>query len=216
MKSYKTITETYEGYYEEKKSKFMAYVRPVTNEEEAKGMLTAYKKQYRDANHHCSAFIIGGDVPLERYGDDGEPAGTAGLPMLEVLRGKELSYVFGVVIRYFGGTKLGTGGLVRAYTKAIQDALDNAEIIEKGVYIKYQVKVPYTLSGKIDYHVQKEGLILVDTEYGTDVSYTFYCIKDKYEVLHSDFVELCNNQCEVIKLDECIGYVREGVFNEGA
>lgn len=216
MRNFKTIIERYEGYYEEKKSKFVSYLIPVDTEDDAKGILQELKKQNRDANHHCSAYIIGGDVPLERYGDDGEPAGTAGLPMLEVLRGQELQYVLAIVIRYFGGTKLGTGGLVRSYTKAVQSALESAEIIEKGLYIRYQVKVPYTLSGKLDYHIQKENLLLSDTAYESDVVYTFYCIKERFEGIKADFVELCNNQCDVLKLDECIGFVREGEFYEGA
>lgn len=212
MKSFKTVKALSEGYYEEKKSKFLCYLTPVSTEEEVKEILAQYKKDYRDANHHCSAYILGGDVPLERYGDDGEPAGTAGLPMLEVLRGEALKYTLAIVIRYFGGTKLGTGGLVRAYTKAVQSAFENAQVIQKGHYVKYQLKVPYTLSGKVDYFIKTESLLHSDTSYSDDVGYTFYCIVERYEEESQGFVELLNNQCEINKLQECMGYVSEGEF----
>ena len=114
------------GEFEDKKSRFLARMVPVRTEEEAALILEQERKKYYDAKHHCSAFILeaeAGGMPLMRSSDDGEPQGTAGRPMLEVLRGADLRGVVVIVTRYFGGTLLGTGGLIRAYTAAVQDAL---------------------------------------------------------------------------------------------
>ncbi len=175
-----------------------------------KHYLQTSKKKTWDANHHCFAYVLSGHQKLERYGDDGEPAGTAGMPILEVLRGSELENVLAVVIRYFGGTKLGTGGLVRAYTKATQDVISEATIIEKGTYIEYDVDVAYTLSGKVEYYIQTENLLLQSTDYGEGVTYKMVCPKPRYDIEVGSLIELCNNNIVIKKNDEHIGYIEEG------
>lgn len=124
---YKIICEPGYGEYEEKKSRFLASAAPVTSEEEAAAFIGAVRKKYYDARHHCYAFVIGRNREITRCSDDGEPAGTAGKPILETLLGTEAVNGIVVVTRYFGGTLLGTGGLVRAYTRASRDALANAK-----------------------------------------------------------------------------------------
>ena len=123
---YAILTETGYGYYEEKRSRFPAAAYPVRTEEEALSLIAAEKKKTYDARHHCFAYVIGPNRELVRFSDDGEPSGTAGKPILEVLLGRDIHDALIIVTRYFGGTLLGTGGLVRAYTAASQDALDKA------------------------------------------------------------------------------------------
>lgn len=129
--TYLTITGESEGFYKEKGSKFIAHAFPVRNEEEVKAQLAALRKQYYDARHHCYAYRIGRGEKLVRANDDGEPSNSAGNPILGQIRSKELLNVLIVVIRYFGGTKLGVGGLINAYRTAAADALENAEVEER-------------------------------------------------------------------------------------
>ena len=129
MTEYKTVKEEASGEITEKKSRFIATIRPVSTEEEALAFIAEMKKKYWDARHNCSAYIVGTDKPLERCSDDGEPSRTAGMPMLEVLKGNGLSNVCAVVTRYFGGILLGTGGLVRAYQAATAEGVKNSTVI---------------------------------------------------------------------------------------
>ena len=131
MKEIKIVYEGGEGELIEKKSRFIATVRPVESEEEALDFIAAMKKKYWNATHNCSAFVVGENQELQRCSDDGEPQGTAGRPMLDVLLGEEVHNAAVVVTRYFGGTLLGTGGLVRAYSKSVQEGLRASKIIEK-------------------------------------------------------------------------------------
>ena len=126
--SYKIIYRQGNGVYEEKKSKFIAQIAPAESEEAALSFIESVKKKYYDARHNCTAFVIGNNSQLTRCSDDGEPGGTAGKPILEVLLGAKVTNAAAVVTRYFGGTLLGTGGLVRAYTQAAQAALQDAGI----------------------------------------------------------------------------------------
>ena len=125
---YRVVYQEGTGEYEEKKSRFIANIAPVSSEAEAVSFIESIRKKYYDARHHCTAFIIGRNKEVTRCSDDGEPSGTAGKPILEVLLGADVTNVAAVVTRYFGGTLLGTGGLVRAYTQAAREAIENAGI----------------------------------------------------------------------------------------
>ena len=127
-REYLTIKSVGKGEYTEKKSRFLGEIHPVTTEEEAAAVVAQARKRYYDARHHCYAWILGDDGSVKKASDDGEPSGTAGIPMLKVLEGAGLRNAVVVVTRYFGGTLLGTGGLVRSYTQAAQAALANAGI----------------------------------------------------------------------------------------
>ena len=131
LEKYKVVYKGGQDEIIEKKSRFIATVAPVESEEEALAFIEAMKKKYWDARHNCFAYVIGERGQLARCSDDGEPGGTAGKPMLDVLMGEELIDVCAVVTRYFGGTLLGTGGLVRAYSGAVKEGLANAQILEK-------------------------------------------------------------------------------------
>ena len=135
----------------EKKSRFIADVMPVSSEDEAQAFIADIKKKYWDARHHCFAYVIGDRHELARFSDDGEPGGTAGKPMLDVLMGEDIHNVAVVVTRYFGGTLLGTGGLVRAYSGATKEGLAHSQIISRIRGIKLSVDTEYGDLGKIQY-----------------------------------------------------------------
>ena len=151
MEQYKTVLEGGTGEIVEKKSRFIATVRPVKNEEEALAFLEEMRKKYWDARHNCYAYSIGKNREFTRCSDDGEPSGTAGRPMLDVILGEDIYNVAVVVTRYFGGVLLGTGGLVRAYSKAVQEGLAGSLVIEKKKGISLKVTTDYTGIGKIQY-----------------------------------------------------------------
>lgn len=140
----------------EKKSRFITHIKPVESEQEALAYIESLKKQYWDARHNVYTYIIGENMELQRYSDDGEPQGTGGIPMLEVFRGAELTNTVAVVTRYFGGTLLGTGGLVRAYTRGAKDGIEAAGIVQMTLYTAVSVKVDYTTSGKIQYEIMQQ------------------------------------------------------------
>lgn len=162
---YKTIFEGGEGEIVEKKSRFIATVRLVENEEEALSFIEEMKKKYWDARHNCYAYSIGMNREFTRCSDDGEPSGTAGRPMLDVILGEEIYNIAVVVTRYFGGVLLGTGGLVRAYSKAVQEGLASSEIILKKKGILLKVTTDYTGIGKIQYIAGERGIPILDSEY---------------------------------------------------
>ena len=167
---YKILYEGGSGEIIEKKSRFIATLRPVESEEEAYAFIEEMRKKYWDATHNCSAFVVGERGELARCSDDGEPSQTAGRPMLDVLLGEEIRNVCAVVTRYFGGTLLGTGGLVRAYSKAAQEALKAGLVIQKEEYARCRIDMDYTLLGKMQYGLLQEGFTILDTEYTDCVS----------------------------------------------
>ena len=199
---YNVITENATGEYEEKKSKFIAYVAPVSTEEEALNFISSIKKKHYDARHNCSAFIIGDDKSLIRSSDDGEPSGTAGKPMLEVLNGANLTNVVAVVTRYFGGVLLGTGGLVRAYTEAIKDALSNATFASITYCLDIMVKVSYTDVNSMQYYLSNNEIMLIDTIYAEDVIFEIRVDALLEEKVHKDISELTKGRAQIETTDK--------------
>lgn len=158
-----------QGEITEKKSRFIATVRPVESEDEAVRFINETKKKYWDARHNCSAFVIGKRQELTRCSDDGEPAGTAGRPMLDVLLKENIHNAAVVVTRYFGGVLLGTGGLVRAYQQATKAGLSASEIIEKKDGAVLFIRTDYTGIGRLQYLFAQEKITVMDTAYEADV-----------------------------------------------
>ena len=158
-----------QGEITEKKSRFIATVRPVESEDEAVSFINETKKKYWDARHNCSAFVIGKRHELTRCSDDGEPAGTAGRPMLDVLLKENIHNAAVVVTRYFGGVLLGTGGLVRAYQQATKAGLSASEIIEKKEGAVLFIRTDYTGIGRLQYLFAQEKITVMDTAYEADV-----------------------------------------------
>ena len=169
MIKHKAVYRGGSGEIIEKKSRFIANVKSVETVEEAQAYIEEMRKKYWDARHNCSAFSVGTERVITRCSDDGEPSGTAGKPMLDVLIGEELHNVAVVVTRYFGGTLLGTGGLVRAYASATQAGLSASKIITKRFGFKLKITTDYTGLGKIQYILGEKKIKTLDSEYTDQV-----------------------------------------------
>ena len=187
----------------EKKSRFIADIFSVSSEEEALQILEKVKKKYWDARHHCWAYVVGDEQVQERCSDDGEPIGTAGKPILEVIRGNEIHNVLIVVTRYFGGTLLGTGGLVRAYTQAAQEGIAASTIVTKTQGYKVKIQTDYTTLGKIQYLLGQKGIQIIDSVYQDNVEIFVYISKEEEILLQRDITEVTNGQTEVERIEEC-------------
>lgn len=170
LDSYIKLVKGGEGEIVEKKSRFIGQIQPVNSEEEAYAFVEKVKKKHYDARHNCFAFSIGEEMPLLRFSDDGEPQGTAGKPILEVINGSGIHNICIVVTRYFGGTLLGTGGLVRAYTDASKEALKNCETKLMQRLVPVTIKTNYTDMGKIQYILSTEKVNVVSTDFADDVT----------------------------------------------
>lgn len=203
MGRYDTVYRGGTGEYTEKKSRFIAEVYPVSSEEEAFRHLEEVKKKYWDARHHCWAYVLGRNPSVERMSDDGEPAGTAGKPILEVIRGRGVTNAFIVVTRYFGGTLLGTGGLVRAYTSASQAALADAEIITRISGVKLDIHTDYTGLGKIQYLIARRKLHTLDTVYTDKVIISLLIPEEEEGAFRKEVLEGTNGQAVIEKKGEC-------------
>lgn len=206
---YKIVYEGGEGELVEKKSRFIASIRPVQTEEEVLAFIGEIRKQYWDARHHCSAFTIGENCEIARCSDDGEPAQTAGRPMLDVLLGRELHNVCAVVTRYFGGTLLGTGGLVRAYGGAVQEGLKNCVILEKCLARRWKITTDYSGLGKVQYILSEAELPVLESDYGENVALTVLIPADQAGEAEKKLIEGTNGRCAIEKQDE-IYYGLEG------
>lgn len=170
LERYKTVYEGGQGEIVEKKSRFIANVRPVETEEEALVFIEEMRKKYWDARHNCYVYSVGKNREYTRCSDDGEPSGTAGRPMLDVILGEDIYNAAVVVTRYFGGVLLGTGGLVRAYSKSVQEGLKASTVIEKIYGISLEVITDYTGIGKIQYIAGENSLPILDSEYTDKVT----------------------------------------------
>lgn len=178
MEAYKILYQGGEGELVEKKSRFIATTRPVKTEEEAAAFVEEMKKKYWDARHNCHAWVIGERGQLCRCSDDGEPAQTAGRPMLDVLLGEGIRDICVVVTRYFGGTLLGTGGLVRAYSGAVQEGLRSSVVVEKLPGRRLRIVTDYNGIGKVQYVAGQLGVAVLDTEYTQQVAVTLMAPPD--------------------------------------
>ncbi len=200
--SYKTVYEGRDAEIVEKKSKFIATVRHVESEEEAIRFIDELKKKYWNASHNCFAFIVGTNSEIMRFSDDGEPGGTAGKPILEVLMGQKLCNTLVVVTRYFGGILLGTGGLVRAYTKSAIAGLDNSVIIEKKLGRKFVIISDYNTVGKIQYVLGEKGIKIRNSEYSDIVKLTIVIPVGEIEVIKNEIVESTNGRVKIQEMEQ--------------
>jgi len=182
MKNFRTIKE--QGSHEIiiKKSRFICSLKRTESEEEAQAFIEGIKKEHWKANHNCSAYLIGDTNQIQRASDDGEPSGTAGVPILEVLKKRELQNVTAVVTRYFGGTKLGAGGLIRAYGQVTSEALNHIGIVLKQLHQFISLTVSYPVSGKLQNILEESPYTIHSTDYTADV--TFHCLVPAEETEH--------------------------------
>ena len=203
LEQYKTVHVGGEAEIIEKKSRFIATVTPVKSEEEAIAFIESLKKKYWNATHNCFAYVIGEHFQVQRCSDDGEPSGTAGKPMLDVLLGEEIHDVAVVVTRYFGGTLLGTGGLVRAYQGSTKAGLEASKVITKKHGHKVAVRTDYTGLGKIQYILGQRGLTVLDTEYTDRVDLTVLLPEAEVKSVVAEITEGTNGQAVIEILEEC-------------
>ena len=202
IEHYKTISKDSEAIIIEKKSKFIATVYKVESPMEAEAYLAQLRKKYYDATHNCFAYQIGEKNEFQKASDDGEPQGTAGKPILDVLKGEEIKNTLICVTRYFGGTLLGTGGLVRAYGKAAKEGLLAAGIIEKRRIFLYNLKMPYTLAGKVQYLLGEENYVIRTSTYLEDVNFEVEVISQESESFEKWLNEKTNASIIITKGDE--------------
>lgn len=195
--SYKILYRGGEGELVEKKSRFIATTRPVETEEEAVAFIEEMKKKYWDARHNCSAYVLGDRGQIQRCSDDGEPSQTAGRPMLDVLLGEGIRNACVVVTRYFGGTLLGTGGLVRAYSGAVQEGLRHSTVLEKHLGSRTRIITDYNGIGKIQYVAAQMGLTTLDTVYTDQVEVTLMVPAGQVQELIHQVTEKTNGKAVI-------------------
>ena len=191
------IIEDVENTIEIKKSKFITYLHRTNDEEDAKEYLKLIKKLHPNATHHCTAMIIGNIV---RSNDDGEPSQTAGHPMLDVLFGNEMEDILAVVVRYFGGTLLGKGGLVRAYSSSVREALNIAKLAKTVLLKEYFIQFSYEWIGKVDQYFRAKNIDITSKEYEEQVIYHFLSLED----ISKDLEELSSGQITPIYLKDVL------------
>ncbi len=214
MKTYRTVIETVETMNIVKKSKFHSFLFPCDSVEAFDEELNQIKKLYPGASHYCYTYRIMDQVLLERYQDDGEPSGTAGVPMLNVLKGHDLIQCGGVVVRYFGGTKLGTGGLSSAYSQGIIDCVHESRIHVKEEAFIYEIVVDYSFGGKIDYFAASKELAILDTVFSNDVAYLFAVKAEEAESFKDEINELTGGKAGIKEIRKCLGFFGPREFIE--
>ncbi|MGB5951364.1 MAG: YigZ family protein [Ornithinimicrobium sp.] len=164
--SYLTLAASTSSQIEVKRSRFRADVHPVTSEQAARQVIATIQAERSGAGHHCWAMTLGPDAEIIRYNDDGEPSGTAGAPMLEVVRGHQVGDIVAVVSRWFGGTLLGSGGLARAYSDAVREALKSASLAQRVLTQEFSVSIAHADSGRVEHELRARGVHVGDTLYG--------------------------------------------------
>ncbi|WP_291579084.1 YigZ family protein [Clostridium sp. UBA6640] len=200
--SYFTIKDEASAEFEERKSVFIGYAKRVKTEEEAKEFVAKIKAMHKQATHNCSAYIVGENKGIQRYSDDGEPQGTAGIPILEVIKKNDLTDIAIVVTRYFGGILLGAGGLIRAYSKGAAEAIKVGGIVEKVKGLEIKAKLDYDLLGKIQYICGKNQWHIEDTIYTDKVEIIMYCESKNYDTIQGSFVEATNGKVIISEEEE--------------
>ncbi|WP_105176217.1 YigZ family protein [Clostridium cagae] len=207
--SYITIRNFGEDRFEEKKSEFIGYAKRVESEEEAKAFVNEIKNMHKQARHNCWAYVIGKNMNIQRYSDDGEPQGTAGIPILEVMKKSGITDCAVVVTRYFGGVLLGTGALTRAYTKGASISIKSAGIVEKVVGLKLTLEMEYDLFGKVQYICAQNLWHIEETEYTDKVIVHILVEKDIIENMEKEMIECSSGKIIISKSDEEIYFKEE-------
>lgn len=200
--SIKLVQEGAAGEVIEKKSRFIAQIFPIKTEEEALELLAGVRKKHYDARHNCFAYVLGDKNETERCSDDGEPSGTAGRPMLDVITGQGIHDVLVVVTRYFGGTLLGTGGLVRAYSAAVKEGLAHCKIVQKIKGYAVNVLTDYMDLGKIQYIAANMELTEENSEYGEKVELCYMVPAGKVDEFEREIIEKTGGKSKIDRGDE--------------
>lgn len=199
--NYLTISENAKASFIEKRSEFIGYISPVKTNDEAVAFINSIKAEHRKAKHNVYAYILREDN-ISRYSDDGEPQGTAGVPVLDVLKKRGLTDVCVVVTRYFGGILLGGGGLVRAYSHAASLACDAAHIMDMCLCHRLKITADYGMYGKISYLLSNYDTITVDSDFGSDVTLEILVLSEKLDALKKELTEVTNGTAEIEDMGE--------------
>ncbi|ASB87165.1 YigZ family protein [Bacillus sonorensis] len=178
------------------KSRFICHLSRVSSEEEAQDFIHTIKKQHWNATHNCSAYVIGENDQIQKANDDGEPSGTAGVPMLEVLKKRNLKDTCAVVTRYFGGIKLGAGGLIRAYGKSVSEGLNHVGVVERKLMRVMHTKVDYTWIGKLENELRESPYQIKDVHYTDEVEFETYVKESDKQIFTEWMTELTNGKSE--------------------
>ncbi|MCC0683901.1 YigZ family protein [Clostridioides sp. ZZV14-6345] len=202
MSNYRTLHEFGTDEITIEKSVFIGYAKPIKSEEEALEFINEIKKKHKDATHNVWAYTVGQNMNIQRYSDDGEPQGTAGIPTLEVIKKEDLRDVAVVVTRYFGGTKLGAGGLVRAYTKGAKLGLEAGKIIYRVMYQEVKVKIDYTQLGKVQNELMNLGYFIKDTVYEDNVEIIVYSKLEDVEKLSEKMIDITSGTGKIVLGEE--------------
>lgn len=202
---YKTIKGTLKSEFEVDKSIFITTAKHVETEDEALDFIEEIREKYKDATHNCTAYIINKTPVIKRYNDDGEPQGSAGLPMLSVLEKEEVTNVAVVVTRFFGGKLLGKGGLIRAYTKGVADTV-GPNVLYKRDYFRVELILSYTILGQIENYLNEEKLQVIDKAYTDEVRFEIYVRKDKYPKFEEDLINMTSANIKINKIEELMLY----------
>ncbi|MCK9443083.1 MAG: YigZ family protein [Tissierellaceae bacterium] len=209
-KVYKTILKYGEDETIINKSRFIGYALPINSEEEALSFIEKIKSTHRDATHNVYAYVYGENSNIQRFSDDGEPSGTAGIPALEVIKKENLRNVAVVVTRYFGGIKLGTGGLIRAYTKGAKIGIDAGIIVDMILHNKLKLTIDYTMYGRIENHLLNKGYFVEDTVFDENVNITVYIRHDEIEFFTKEITDLTSGSSLIEELDEEYIPIKDG------
>ncbi len=208
---YRTVKEYGQDETIINKSKFIGYVSPINSEEDALEFIEMIKTKHKDATHNVYAYVYGEDSNVQRFSDDGEPSGTAGIPVIEVIKKEDLRNVVVVVTRYFGGIKLGGGGLIRAYTKSAKIGLDAGQIVDMTIHTKLRINIDYAILGKLENFLSNSGYKAEDMTYKENVGIQIYVMKSRLDDFIEDIMNITNGTAEIISLEEKHLPARNGI-----
>lgn len=202
---YKTIKGIEVSEFEVEKSVFITTAKHVETEGEALTFIDEIREKYKDATHNCTAYIINEKPEIKRYNDDGEPQGSAGLPMLSVLEKEEVTNVAVVVTRYFGGKLLGKGGLIRAYTKGVANTV-GPNALYKRDYLRVELILSYNILGQIENYLNEEKYQVINKSYTDEVSFEIYVRRDKFDKFYEDLINMTSANIKINKKEELMLY----------
>lgn len=200
-KTYKTVKGLVNSEFEEEKSRFITHIKYVESEAEALDFIGEISQRYKDATHNCTAYIINEIPEVKRYNDDGEPQGSAGLPMLSVLEKEEVTNLAAVVTRYFGGKLLGKGGLVRAYSKGVSDTLANNIVYKRPFYVVELIH-SYTVLGIIENYINENKLEVIDKDFTDKVKISLYIRSEDFDKISNDLTNMTSGEIKIEKIEQ--------------
>ena len=209
LSSYKTLMKRGDDEFIVNKSRFIGHCKPVETEEEALSFLREMREAYKDASHNCYAYIVGANMGVMRYSDDGEPGGTAGMPIIEVMKNRGVTNACVVVTRYFGGILLGAGGLVRAYTQGAVCAVNACGVGVMHPTARYLMDVPYPLLSRVEYFFKSAPVAIEGKDFSDVITFTFLVKTQDEDALLNDLTQLSEGRLEPMRFEEIYSAWRE-------